>query len=66
MLSVLKDEMAVGEVVEITPPQVSAACPDETPECLLQLVAAQGGDQAIDLPHRIEVTEIPPPTSPRS
>ena len=47
MLSVLKDEMAVGEVVEITPPQVSAACPDESPECLLQLVAAQGGDQAI-------------------
>lgn len=47
LLSVLKDQMKAGEVVEITPPQVSAACPDETPECLLQLVATQGGDQAV-------------------
>ena len=47
MLSVLKDEVAVGEVVEIQPQEVSAACPDETPECLLKLAAAQGSDHAI-------------------
>lgn len=47
MRAVLIEEMSPARIIAITPGQVSAACAEETPECLLALAGTEGGDQAV-------------------